>query len=124
MNHPNDPRITRKMGKLAAAVILLVAAAAILGYHLLSDNTQAIADPTAKVKMVCKSCNYEFEMPFSDYLKQAPKGTQTVGGLTCPKCGTKSVHRIEMHIPGAEPANAPPPAQEPVRKPPPMSRID
>lgn len=85
--------------KLAAAIVLLAVAAILLGRHLLSDDRQAMADPAAKIKLACTKCNYEFEMLFNEYQKQAPKGAQLAGGLTCPKCGAKSVQRVATPMP-------------------------
>ncbi|HVP12131.1 MAG TPA: hypothetical protein VMV94_13205 [Phycisphaerae bacterium] len=125
MNYAADTgqRFGRNAAKLAAAVVLLLVAVVIFGYQFRSNDRQAVAAPNAKIKVVCKSCGHEFEMLFSDYQRQVPKGSEPAGGLSCPKCGAKSVQRADMRIP-VKPMNGASTEQEPPAQRPRVGRTD
>jgi hypothetical protein len=124
--HPEtNAKSGRKAGRLAAAIALLVVAAVIFGYNLRSNDRQAVADPSAKIRLVCKNCNYESEMLFSAYQREAPKGLGPGDGLTCPKCGAKSLQRAPTRMPDkALPADEASSGQPPPVQRPPVGRAD
>ena len=73
--------------KFLAAVILLAVAASVAARHLMSSSRKAVTDRDATVKMYCSECQQTFDMPFSEYRRRAPQGTDVSGPIDCPKCG-------------------------------------
>ncbi len=79
----------RQLGLLVLALALLALAGVIAAYRLHNTDQKAAARAEAQVRLFCTACNLEFDMPYSEYQRQAPKGTDVWGPLDCPKCGGK-----------------------------------
>lgn len=99
-SHKRAPHTTTK---LLLAIALFATAAALVAYTVLSDKTHAKADSDATVEVHCTACQQQFKMPYKEYRRLSPMGTDVSGPIACPKCGAAaSVSRIEVNLPGAE----------------------
>lgn len=101
-NHP-DKRSVNPRTKLILTIALFAVAATVVAYSLLRDARYAEADSGAKVDVHCTACDQTFSMPFEEYRRLSPLGTDVSGPIACPRCGAVgSVMRVRVNMPGAE----------------------
>jgi len=81
--------------KMVGLLAVIGAAIGFAAYSLLGDDpAHQIADEAAMINVECTACDETFDMPFSVYNQQAPRGTEVDGPIDCPRCGAAhSVYR-------------------------------
>ena len=72
--------------RLILAVVLLIAAVGAGAYAFRTNPDEAI-DPEAVFPVKCTKCGAAWNMPATQYLALAPKGTDVSGMIKCDKCG-------------------------------------
>lgn len=79
----------RQSRLLVLALVLFGLAGAIAGYRLHGTGRNAATRAEAQIRVFCTACKLEFDMPYSEYRRQSPKGTDVSGPIDCPRCGGK-----------------------------------
>jgi len=101
-DHPHK-RSPHTRTKLILTIALFAVAATVVAYSLLADSRHAEADSGAKVDVHCTACDQQFSMPFEEYRRLSPLGTDVSGPIACPRCGAAdSLTRVEVKMPGAD----------------------
>ena len=101
-DHP-DKRSVHPRTKLILTIALFAVAATVVAHSLLRDARHAEADSGAKVDVHCTACDEQFSMPYEEYRRLSPLGTDVSGPIACPRCGAAdSVARVQVNMPGAD----------------------
>ena len=70
------------------AILLVAAASWSIWRWVTAEEGRRVTDAAgAKIRVRCDDCNAAFDMPFVEYNRLTPRGTDVSGPIDCPRCG-------------------------------------